>query len=278
MMINVLLITLLAIILLGCFNNNSDNFTLEAIRGKREKCPEYNPSSEYPETKNEVYNSSMLYKYHMNGMNSNMFNVKYSPKEARDNIKLKNIPNKFNDVASSNEGTPVLNSCKSCENITATNACKANPQLNFEDYCPKLSICKGGAPVMGNSLSYKKADLKSGDVPDPLDKLKTGFQKTEEAKCKKIIDLIKKYPELKDRYIEFSKLYKEIKFNDFNFLYNTNTENTLDFSNINNETIKALTAFLTDPKNILYFDLPSNSNLNEALDKMVVFSKELSQC
>lgn len=278
MMINVLLLLLLSIILLGCFNNNSDNFTLEATDFTREKCPEYNISLEYPETKNEVYNSSMLYKYHMNGMNSNMFNVKYYPKEARDNIKLKNIPNKFNDVASSNEGTSVLNSCKPCENITATNACKANPQLNFEDYCPKLSICKGGAPVMGNSLSYKKADLKSGDVPEPLYKLKTGFQKTEEAKCKKIIDLIKKYPELKDRYIEFSKLYKEINDNDFNFLYNTNTENTPDFSNINNDTIKALTAFLTDPKNILYFDLPSNSNLNEALDKMVVFSRELSQC
>ena len=131
---------------------------------------------------------------------------------------------------------------------------------------------------MANSISYKKADLKSGDVSESLDKLKTGFQKTEAEKCKKILDLIKKYPDLKDKYIEFSQLYKEINDNDFNFLYNMRTDNTIDFSNINNDTIKALTTFLTDPKNILYFDLPSNSNLNDALDKMLVFSKGLSQC
>lgn len=270
-MFNNIFILFLVLILVVIIYTTKENF--EGISKPKKQCIHSINASLYPKDENELYNSSMLYKYYKNGLNSNMFTVNYDFEDIILNQKLKNLPNEENDIGAINEGTSQLKFCKPCVNIKSEDACKKNLRITGDDYCPNLSECST-AQIMPNSITLKHPEnLQDKDKLTYLKKmeiiseLRQGYNKFLEKRCIDYKKKINEYPEIKTSFSNFHNIYSKL----LNYSYKIDKfNNEVDFSDINNFDIVKLTNFLNDPKNIFLFNLKSNISIK-------VFNKDGTQ-
>ena len=253
-MLNSILILFLVIIILL---TTKENF----VNKSKKKCIHLVNASLFPKDENELYNSSMLYKYYKNGRNSNMFTVNYNYDDINIDPTLKNLPLEDKNVGAINEGTSQLKYCKPCKNIKSEDACKKNLRITPNDYCPNLSECST-PEIMPYSISLKHPEnLNDTDKHTYLKKLeilrnmRQGFDNLQEKKCDDFKKKINDYPEIKNRFNLFYNIYEGL----LKYSYKIDKiNNEIDFSDINNSNIRKLINFLNDPENIFLFDLKSN--------------------
>lgn len=262
-MLNDILILFLILILVAIiFYTTRENF--ESISRPKVQCVNPINASLYPENENEVYNSSMLYKYYKNGLNSNMFTANYNFQDIILDPKLKNLPNEDYDIGAVNEGTSQVKFCKPCENVKSEEACKKNLRITGDDYCPNLSECST-AQIMPNSITLKHPEnlqdeekltyLKKLEI---LSDMRQGYNKFLENKCINYKKKLNEYPEIKTSFSNFYNIYSKL----LNYSYKIDKlNNDVDFSDINNFDVVKLTNFLNDPKNVFFFDLKSNISI-----------------
>ncbi len=262
-MSNSILILFLVLILVAIILfTTKENF--QSVSKPREKCLYPINASLYPKNENQVYESSMLYKYYKNGLNSNMFNVNYSHEDIILNPKLKNLPLEEENIGAVNEGTSQLKFCKPCENVKSEDACKKNLRITGDDYCPNLSKCTT-AEIMPNSITLKHPKnlhdkekytyLKQLEI---LGNMRQGYNNIQQEKCNSFKKKLEDFPEMKTKFSIFHNIYGGL----LNYSYKIDKVNDdIDFSDINNFNVKRLSDFLNDPKNIFFFDLKSNISI-----------------
>ena len=260
MLNNILILFLILVLVAIIFYTTKENFESKS----KEQCLYPINASLYPEDENQVYESSMLYKYYKNGLNSNMFTVNYEFEDIIANPKLKNLPKEEDDVGAINEGTSQLKYCKPCENVKSEDACKKNLRMTSDDYCPNLSECST-AEIMPYSITLKHPkNLHDKDKNTYLKQLeilrdmRQGYNNLQEKKCNDFKRKLNDYPEIKTSFNKFHNIYSRL----LNYSYKIDKLNTeVDFSDINNFNVKKLIHFLNDPKNIFFFDLKSNISI-----------------
>ena len=232
---------------------------LIGVEQARVKCDPLKVKDNFPETRDDIYNSNMLYKYFTNGMFSNFRAVYKTPKQIRENPRFKNKPIINNPdylVGALNEGSSALKSCEPCEHEKNYKACFDNIQIMDEDYCPKIAQCNG-MPEIPYSISLKDPKNLDDNVQSIIKQIERLSQikneRTDEKKiCNERLCYIKNNPEIQKRYSEFNEIYNKIS----SKIIKYHTKISLDFLNDSDENIQKMKQFLIEPLNIYYFDLP----------------------
>lgn len=288
---NVIIVGLIILIVLLCrrefflTGENEQQKAFEELLDEKQsaiKCDPLEENPDFPVSRDDIYDANMLYKYHTNGMFSNLHTVYKSPEQLKENIKpIIDKPNYL--VGASNEGSSALKSCEPCKYEKNYEACFNNVQINDTDYCPKIALCNG-MPKLPYSISSKNPKRLDDTVQSTMKQLETlsnikDEKKNEKKLCEKKLCFIKNNPEIQKRFTEFNEIYKKI----ISKIVITNKQTTLDFFNESDENIQKMKHFLIEPLNIYYFDLPgvtyevqfngltrTSQNKQEILEKTLV--------
>ena len=215
------------------------------------KCDPLKENPDFPVSSDDIYDANMLYKYHTNGMFSNLHIIYKNPEQLKENIKPI-IDNPDYLVGASNEGSSALKSCEPCTYEKNYDACFNNVQIIDNDYCPKISQCNGMSKLP-YSISLKNPKRLDDNVQSTMKQLeKLSKLKNKNKICEQRLCFIKKNPEIQKRYTKFNEIYQKVS----SKIFNSNTHVTLDFFNESDENIQKMKLFLIEPLNIYYFDLP----------------------
>jgi hypothetical protein len=268
---NLVLVCLTILIIVLCnteyflVDENDKSKNLRKMVGKeqaRQKCDPLKDDPQFPSTRDDIYDSNMIYKYFTNGMASNLQSIYKTPQEIKKNPRFKNKPiinNPTYLVGASNEGTTALKNCEPCTYQKQSQACLDNVQIMEDDYCPQISQCNG-MPEIPYSKSFKNPTLLNDNIQSITKQLERLSKKKinnmdDKNICNKKMCYIKNNPEIQERYSEFNSIYKKV-----NSKISSNEKQTgsisLDFLNDSDENVSNMKQFLINPMNIYYFDLP----------------------